>query len=92
MKERFINDLLLLHSDLQQNTSECGDWRMAKAIEKLLIALQDCKAEEVGVCIKNWATETYMNIGSQINDRIYKRDRVNEIEEELKVLSNNDIL
>ena len=33
-----------------------------------------------------------MNIGSQINDRIYKRDRVNEIEEELKVLSNNDIL
>ena len=89
------SELRCLHSDLQQNTSECGDWRMAKAIEKLLIALQDCETEEICVCIKNWATETYMNIGSQINDRIYKRDRervVNEIEEELKVLSNNDIL
>lgn len=86
------SELRCLHSDLQQNTSECGDWRMAKAIEKLLIALQDCETEEIGACIKNWATETYMNIGSQINDRIYKRDRVNEIEEELKVLSNNDIL
>lgn len=85
------SELRCLHSDLQQNTSECGDWRMAKAMEKLLIALQDCEVEKVGACIKNWATETHMNIGSQINDRMYKRDRVNEIEEELWKLSYGSI-
>lgn len=80
-------ELRCLHSELQQNTSECGDWRMAKAMEKLLIDLQSCDVEKVNECIKNWATETYAAIGSQINDRIYKRERVNEIEEEIRNLS-----
>lgn len=81
------SELRCLHSDLQQNTSECGDWQMAKALEKLLIGLKDCEVENVNAYVKSWAVETYSNIGNHVNDRIYKRGRINEIEEELKILN-----
>lgn len=79
-------ELRCLHSDLQFNTSPCGDWRMAKALEKLLIGLQDCEETDVASFVKSWAVETYKTIGNNISDRIMKRERVNEIEEEIAKL------
>ena len=77
-------ELRCLQSDLQHNTSDCGDWRMAKAMEKLIVGLQDCEAENVGKFVKDWASDTYNSIGGDIQNRVEKRKRVNEIEEALK--------
>lgn len=77
-------ELRCLQSDLQHNTSDCGDWRMAKAMEKLIVGLQDCEAENVGKFVKDWASDTYTSIGDEIQNRVGKRKRLNEIEELLK--------
>lgn len=76
-------ELRCLQSDLQHNTSDCGDWRMAKAMEKLIVGLQDCEADNVGKFVKDWASDTYTSICDEIQNRVEKRKRVNEIEEAL---------
>lgn len=63
---------------------ELTDWMMAKAMEKLIVGLQDCEAENVSKFVKDWASDTYNSIGGDIQNRVEKRKRVNEIEEALK--------
>jgi hypothetical protein len=45
---------------------------------------QESEAENVGKFVKDWASDTYNSIGGDIQNRVEKRKRVNEIKEALK--------
>ena len=83
-------ELRTLRSDLQFNTSEYGDWRMAKAMESLLIGINNSDKNDVVDFVKEWAKDTYDRISGEITTRIEKRGRINEIQDELEKMSVND--
>ncbi len=78
------NELRQRQREMQENTSEIGDWRMAKAFENLLstIAGTETDAEFVAKLHK-WVDAQAEYLADHVKKRETVREEINNIEAEI---------
>lgn len=75
------NDLRWRRKALQENESEFGDWRMAKAFENLLSTLSGVDSDtEFVTNLHNWVKEQADYLAEHIKERETVRAEINELE------------
>lgn len=78
------NDLRQRQVAMQENTSEFGDWRMAKAFEDLLAKLSTAKDDtEFVSMLRKWVSDTNTALEDHIADRVKARAEINDIQEQI---------
>ena len=81
-REALEAELRCLHSSLDASSSNFGDWRFAKAVEKLIDEVAE--AENFTEALKEWLEGLKEDYADVIAQRKTTRARINEIEEELE--------
>lgn len=75
------NDLRWRRKALQENESEFGDWRMAKAFENLLSSLSGVETDTEFVSkLRTWVKEQAEYLADHIKEREAVRAEINDLE------------
>ncbi len=83
------NDLRWRRKALQENESEFGDWRMAKAFENLLSSLSNTESDTDFLAkLHNWVNEQAEYLADHIKERETVRAEINDLE--VQIASNVD--
>lgn len=78
------NELRWRQREMQENTSEIGDWRMAKAFENLLSTLAGTKTDAAFVTkLREWVDSQAEYLKGRIEKREAVRAEINDIETEI---------
>lgn len=81
---RLDNELRWRQREMQENTSEIGDWRMAKAFENLLSTIAGTETDaEFVTKLREWVNAQAEYLADRIEKREAVRAKINDIETEI---------